>query len=87
MDAELKTILTVLLDKVERIETTTLETRADVVRLEQRMGRFEDEQRQMKEMLGIVRMREIGRLDGRIDQLTLDVGLGRQSTANQPAAE
>lgn len=73
MDAELKTILTVLLDKVERIETTTLETRADVVRLEQRMdgfdermGRFEDEQRQMKEMLGIVRMREIGRLDERM---------------------
>ena len=70
MDAELKTILTVLLDKVERIETTTLETRADVARLEQRMdrfeermdrfdermGRFEDEQRQMKEMLGVVRM-------------------------------
>ena len=98
MDAELKTILTVLLDKVERIDSTlpTLATKADIVRLEERLDRVEeeqremkvdlrevrDEQRQMKEMLGAIRMREIGRLDGRIDQLAMDVALGRK-----PAAE
>lgn len=111
MDAELKSILTVLLDKVERIDATlpTLATKDDVARLETRVDRLEqsvdrlegrmdrldqsvdrlernmdqfgDEQRQMKEMVGVLRMREIGRLDGRIDQLTLEVGLGRKPAA------
>lgn len=125
MDAELKSILTVLLDKVERIDATlpTLATKDDVARLETRVDRLEqsvdrleqsvdrldqsvdrldqsmdrledrmdrlernmdqfgEEQRQMKEMVGVLRMREIGRLDGRIDQLTLEVGLGRKPAA------
>ncbi|KAA0683442.1 hypothetical protein [Roseomonas genomospecies 6] len=90
MDAELKSILTVLLDKVERIESTlpTLATKDDVAnldarvsRLEKTMSEFGEEQRQMKEMIGVLRMREIGRLDGRIDQLTLEVGLGRKPAA------
>lgn len=119
MDAELKTLLTVLLDKVERVEAQmpNLATKTDITRLEGRIdglegridgldarmggldGRmgglesrmdrmegefrtFKDEQRQMKEMLGNMRLKEIARLDGRIDQLAMDVALGRK-----PAAE
>ena len=105
MDAELKTLLTVLLDKVERVEAQmpTLATKDDIARLEGRIdgvevriggveGRmdglegefrtFKDEQRQMKDMLGNMRLKEIARLDGRIDQLAMDVALGRK-----PAAE
>jgi len=98
MEPELKTLLTVLLDKVERIESQmpSLATKGDIVRLEGRMDRLEgrmdglegrmdgleDGQRQMKEMLGNMRLKEIGRIDGRIDQLAMDVALGRK-----PAAE
>lgn len=119
MDPELKTLLTVLLDKVERVEAQmpTLATKSDIVRLEGRIDKlegrvgglegqvgglegqvgglkgqvgslegefrtFKDEQRQMKEMLGNMRLKEIARLDGRIDQLAMDVALGRK-----PAAE
>lgn len=91
MDAELKTLLTVLLDKVERVEAQmpTLATKNDIARLEGRVERLEDdmqqvkgEQRQMKEMLGDMWLKESARLDGRIDQLAMDVALGRK-----PAAE
>ena len=62
--------------KVDRIEETlpTLAAKADIARLE-------DEQRQIKEMLGTMRLREIGRLDGRIDQLTMEFNLFRKSDA------
>jgi len=63
-------------------------TKDDIARLEGRMERVEDEQhamhdeqRQMNEMLGIVHMKEIARLDGRIDQLAQDVALGRNPNA------
>jgi hypothetical protein len=58
----------------------TLATKDDIarleqgqLRLEQSQARLEDEQRQIKEVLGGVRLREVGRLDGRIDELTLVV--------------
>jgi len=81
MDPELKSMLTVLLDKVERIEATTQRLEATTGRLEDEQRQMRDEQRQMKEMLGVVRLKEIGRLDGRIDQLAMDVALGRKPDA------
>jgi len=51
-------------------------------RLEQGQARLEDEQRQIKESLGAVRLREIGRRDGRIDELTMVV----TSTLKHPEA-
>jgi len=80
MDPEMKSLLTVLLDKVERIEAN-MATKADIARLEDEQRQMKDEQRQMKEMLSVVRLKEIGRLDGRIDQLAQDVALGRNPTA------
>ena len=101
MDPEMKSLLTVLLDKVERIEAN-MATKDDIARLENEqlqmkgemrqfkdeqlqmkdeMRQFKDEQRQMKEMLSVVRLKEIGRLDGRIDQLAQDVALGRNTAA------
>lgn len=84
MDAELKTLLTVLLDKVERIEAQMplLVTRRDLELVREELRPVKDEQRQMKEMPGDIWQREISRLDGRIDQLAMDVALGRK-----PAAE
>ncbi|HYH39627.1 MAG TPA: hypothetical protein VD860_15495 [Azospirillum sp.] len=76
----MKSLLTVLLDKVERIEAN-MATKADIARLEDEQRQMKDEQRQMKEMLSVVRLKEIGRLDGRIDQLAQDVALGRNPTA------
>ncbi|HYH18604.1 MAG TPA: hypothetical protein VD995_08285 [Azospirillum sp.] len=95
MDPELKSMLTLLLDKVERIEAsnarleattarleaTTERLEATTERLDARTERLEDEQRQIKEMIGVVRLKEIGRLDGRIDQLAMDVALGRKPDA------
>ncbi|HEY0835008.1 MAG TPA: hypothetical protein VGE72_13970 [Azospirillum sp.] len=81
MDPELKSVLMLLLDKVERIEATVTRLDASNARLEASNERLEDEQRQIKEMLGVVRLKEIGRLDGRIDQLAMDVALGRKPDA------
>lgn len=92
---ELKPLLVQLLEKVDAIHTdvaglkadvTELKTgvaelKTDVAGLKAGQARLEDDNRQIKEMLGAVRMREIARLDGRIDQLTLDVGLGRTRVA------
>lgn len=87
MDPEMKSLLTVLLDKVERIETN-MATKSDIARLDDELRQIKDEQRQMKdeqrqmrEMLSVVRLKEIGRLDGRIDQLAQDVALGRNPNA------
>lgn len=83
----MKSLLTVLLDKVERIEAN-MATKDDIARLENEqhlikdeLRQMKDEQRQMKEMLSFVRLKEIGRLDGRIDQLAQDVALGRNPNA------
>ena len=101
MDPEMKTLLTVLLDKVERIDAK-MATKDDIARLDDELhqikgelglvkgelglvkgelGLVKDEQRQMKEMLGTVRLKEVARLDGRIDQLAQDVALGRNPNA------
>lgn len=39
------------------------------------------EQKQIEEMVGNIRLKEIGRLDGRIDQLSMDVALSRRGAA------
>jgi hypothetical protein len=108
MDPEMKSLLTVLLDKVERIDAK-MATKDDIARLDDELHqikgelglvkdeqrqmkdgmlqlkdeqrRMNDEQRQMKEMLGNVRLKEVARLDGRIDQLAQDVALGRNPNA------
>lgn len=88
MDPELKSMLTVLLDKVERIDATVTRVEAEQCEMKEELRQIKDEQRQMKdeqrqmkEMLGVVRLKEIGRLDGRIDQLAMDVALGRKPDA------
>lgn len=85
---DLKPLLLQLLTKVDAIQTDVagLKTdvgglKADVAALRVGQARLEEDNRQIKEMLGIVRMREIARLDGRIDQLAQDVALGRKSAA------
>lgn len=55
--------------------------KVDVSSLRAGQARLEDEMRQIKEVVGITRTREIARLDGRIDQLAMDVALGRNQTA------
>jgi len=45
----------------------------------QRLGRIETELRQVKEMVGSIRLREVARLDGRIDQLAQDVAFSRRA--------
>ena len=54
----------------------------DLNQVKSDLHQVKDEQRQMKEMLGNVRLKEVARLDGRIDQLAMDVALSRK-----PAAE
>ena len=81
MDPELKSMLTLLLDKVECIEASNARLEATTERLDARTERLEDEQRQIKEMIGVVRLKEIGQLDGCIDQLAMDVALGRKPDA------
>jgi len=65
-----------------RLEDGQARMEARASRLEEGQARMEGEQRQIKEMLGVVRMKDVARLDGRIDQLAMDVALGRK-----PAAE
>jgi predicted nuclease with TOPRIM domain len=45
----------------------------------QHLDRVETELRQVKEMVGSIRLREVARLDGRIDQLAQDVALSRRA--------
>ncbi|QCO00158.1 hypothetical protein D3093_33430 (plasmid) [Azospirillum argentinense] len=47
--------------------------KADVSGLKAGQARLEEEMRKVKEVVGVTRMQEIARLDGRIDQLTLEV--------------
>ncbi len=47
--------------------------KTDVCGLKAGQARLEEEMREVKEVVGITRMQEIARLDGRIDQLTLEV--------------
>ena len=63
--------------RLDRIETRLDQNQADHT---ERLDRIESEQRQIKEMIGVVRLREIGRLDGRIDQLSMDAALGRKAS-------
>lgn len=88
MDPELKSILTLLVEKVEgldakveRIDATVARIDTEQQEIKEEVRQMRDEQRQMKEMLGVVRLKEIGRLDGRIDQLAMDVALGRKPDA------
>ncbi|CAK0758747.1 conserved hypothetical protein [uncultured Gammaproteobacteria bacterium] len=45
----------------------------------QRLTAIEAEQRQIKSMIGGLVVKEVARLDGRIDQLAQDTALGRRS--------
>ncbi|MEI8394590.1 MAG: hypothetical protein WCF85_07635 [Rhodospirillaceae bacterium] len=65
------------LDGVEQ-RLDRMEPRLD--RMEPTLDRVAGEQQQVKEMLAGVRLREIGRLDGRIDQLAQDVGFARRAS-------
>jgi len=74
MSDDLKPLLLQLLNKTDTILT-------DVANLKDGQSRLEEDMRQVKEMLGVVRLKEISRLDGRIDQLSLDVSLLRKTAA------
>jgi len=54
-----------------KVDVSTLKT--DVSGLKAGQARLEEEMRKVKEVVGVTRMQEIARLDGRIDQLTLEV--------------
>lgn len=80
--AQLKTDVARLDAKVEQVDAKLT---AKIERVDAKVERVDanlrDEMRQVKEVAGATRLKEIARLDGRIDQLTLDVGLGRPKTA------
>lgn len=78
--AELKTDVAELKTDVAGIKSDVGGLKADVAELKIGQAHLEEDNRQIKEMIGIVRMREIGRLDGRIDQLTQVVVQGKQAT-------
>ncbi|MEI8395830.1 MAG: hypothetical protein WCF85_13905 [Rhodospirillaceae bacterium] len=50
-----------------------------------RFDQIDEQLRQVKEMVGIVRLREVARLDGRIDQLAQDIALDRHAATPRPS--
>lgn len=86
MDPELKSMLALLLDKVERIEARLAgldeaPTKVQASAIKDDIARLEEEQRQIREALDLVRLKEVGRIDGRMDQLTMDLVLRRKLSA------
>lgn len=71
----------VLKTDVSGLKTDVSGLKTDVANLKDGQARLEEDIRQVKEMLGIVRLKEVSRLDGRIDQLSLDVSLLRKAAA------
>ncbi|MBK4722722.1 hypothetical protein JJL56_28090 [Azospirillum sp. YIM DDC1] len=69
----LKTDVSGLKADVSTLKTDVSTLKTDVSGLKAGQARLEEEMRKVKEVVGVTRMQEIARLDGRIDQLTLEV--------------
>ncbi|MCW2244583.1 hypothetical protein M2352_000174 [Azospirillum fermentarium] len=74
MSADLKPLLLELLSKTDTLLN-------DVAALKDGQSRLEEDMRQAKEMLGVACVKELSRLDGRLDQLSLGVSLLRRAAA------
>ncbi|WP_029007926.1 hypothetical protein [Azospirillum halopraeferens] len=96
-DEDLKRLLGGLIQRFDEVLPTLatkkdlerFATKEDIARLEGRINgpehgtlkRIEAEQQPIEEMTGVAWISEIARLDGRSDQLALDVPLGRKAAA------
>ncbi|MBK3798459.1 hypothetical protein [Azospirillum argentinense] len=69
----LKADVSTLKADVSALKTDVSTLKTDVSGLKAGQARLEEEMRKVKEVVGVTRMQEIARLDGRIDQLTLEV--------------
>ncbi|QCO00159.1 hypothetical protein D3093_33435 (plasmid) [Azospirillum argentinense] len=79
MSDDLRPLLLQLLDKTESVLAGQARLEGKVTSLEGKVSNLEGEMRKVKDVVGVTRMQEIARLDGRIDQLAQDVALGHRA--------